>query len=92
MNLTDTVELMGSDDFSDKLKVEYLQTSIRYEELKNMLNNFEVSEDGSCDYLKNGVGLLRYQSWHMLEYLKILEVRAALAGIALTKPLPESEE
>ena len=92
MKLTDTIELMSSEEFADKLTVEYLQTSIRYEELKEIFAHFEVDEDQACDPLKNGIALLEHQLWHMLEYLKILEVRAALAGIVLTKPSQESEE
>ena len=37
MELLDTVELMVSDDYKNRMKAEYLQTKIRYDKLHKMI-------------------------------------------------------
>ena len=41
MELLDTVELMVSDDYKNRMKAEYLQTKIRYDKLHKMIVTYE---------------------------------------------------
>ena len=79
MELKDTVDMMLSDDYKERLKAEYLQTKIRHEKLQRML--------GKWDML-NFVPLcpkyvLSWQLRVMKGYLEILEERADIEGIEL---------
>lgn len=88
--LADTVELMKSEDYSDRFVAEYIQTKIRYEQLKDFNTKIEASV--RTRGLDNGVeeplhdcpaGLLREQQAAMGEYLHLLEVRAKIEDIDL---------
>lgn len=82
MELKDTVELMNSEDYKDRFKAEYLQTKIRCEKLHTMLIK---NEAGKLDFTPScPVLTLKQQERAMNEYLKVLEVRAAIEGIDLT--------
>lgn len=50
--LKDTVELMNSSDYKQRMKAEYWQTKIRYEKLNRFLTKIEA-EDIAGDILKN---------------------------------------
>ena len=82
MELKDTIELMTSEDYKDRFKVEYFQTKIRYEKLSSMLIQKEAGTLGfepTCS--------LRYlveQQRHMREYIRILEIRAEIEKISLS--------
>ena len=41
MLLIDTVSLMTSEDYKDRLKAEYYQTKIRHDRLEEMVNNWD---------------------------------------------------
>ena len=81
MELKDTVALMESDDYKDRFKAEYYQTKIRYEKLHKMLIKAEAGTLGF--QLKCPPHLLREQECDMMDYLKILEIRAEHEGIEL---------
>lgn len=81
MELKDTIELMNSEDYKDRFKAEYLQTKIRYDKLHNMLTKHEAGVlefTPTCPIVK-----LMEQKRRMGEYLRCLEVRAAIEGIEL---------
>lgn len=92
LELMDTVELMGSSDYSDRFVAEYIQLKIRYEKLKAFNTKIEAARrTGSLD---DGVqvkepkhdcpaSLLREQQATMGEYLHLLEVRAVIEDIDL---------
>lgn len=69
MNLSDTVELMLSNDWRARLKAEYWQTRIRIERLDEYLDSDEImmSPDGGMDLL-----LLTTQRDIMCSYLTSL--------------------
>ena len=69
MQLSDTVELMLSNDWKDRLKAEYWQTRIRVEKLNDYLDSDEImkSPDGGMDLL-----LLTTQRDIMYSYLTSL--------------------
>lgn len=81
MELKDTVDLMNSEDYNDRLKAEYFQTKIRYDKLHKMLVKRAA---GTLDFEpKCSVALLTEQKRYMGEYLRVLETRAEIEGIVL---------
>ena len=81
MELLDTVELMVSDDYKNRMKAEYLQTKIRYDKLHKMIVKYEsntLNFEPSCS-----LDLLKKQASAMGKYLYYLECRAEIEGIEL---------
>lgn len=81
MELKDTVKLMESADYKERFLAEYWQTRIRYQKLKKMIIAYEarkLSFVPTCP-----VEVLRHQRNAMLEYLAVLETRAAFEKIDL---------
>lgn len=79
--LTDTMDMMVSDDYKERFKAEYYQTKIRYDRLHKMLIKYEA---GTLNFEpKCSLELLTEQAGHMGRYLKCLEVRAEIEGIEL---------
>ena len=81
MELLDTVELMVSDDYKNRMKAEYLQTKIRYDKLHKMIVKYESNTldfEPSCS-----LDLLKKQASTMGQYLYCLEMRAEIEGIEL---------
>lgn len=81
MELKDTIELMNSEDYKERFKAEYYQTKIRYNKLHDMLIKKEAGVlvfTPTCPISK-----LQEQKRYMGEYLRCLEVRAAIEGIEL---------
>ena len=80
-DLKETVNLMLSDKWEDRLIAEYWQTKIRYEKLHKMIIKYEA---GTLGFEPNcPLHTLTSQKRNMGEYLYILEVRAAKEGIDL---------
>ena len=75
--LRDTMIMMTSLDYKERFKAEYLQLKIRYEKLKDMLNNW----DNLCFTPKCSFELLDLQLETMGAYLAILKQRAEIEGI-----------
>lgn len=81
MELKDTIEMMTSDDYKERFKAEYYQTKIRYNKLHNMLVK---NEAGVLDFKPTcPISKLMEQKRYMGDYLRMLEVRAAIEGIDL---------
>ena len=81
MELLDTVELMVSDNYKNRMKAEYLQTKIRYDKLHKMIVKYESNTldfEPSCS-----LDLLKKQASAMGKYLYYLECRAEIEGIEL---------
>lgn len=79
MNLSDTVKSMESDDWKERLKAEYWQAKIRHEELHRILVK---SAAGTLDFTpKCSIEILEEQSYHMENYLRMLEIRMEIEGI-----------
>lgn len=80
-SLKDTIELMQSEDYKERLKAEYYQTKIRYDKLRAMIVKYEAN---TLDFEpKCALDLLKSQARHMRRYLYVLEVRAEIEGIEL---------
>lgn len=86
-NLEDTIALMTSTNFRDRLRAEYWQTKLRYENLKRLNDMIELSEYGVIEFAKDAFKtpkeLFRAQQRAMGEYLHILELRAIAEKISL---------
>lgn len=81
MELKDTVDLMWSDDYKERMYAEYWQLKIRYEKLHKMTILFEA---GKLDFKPScSLELLKKQEAAMLIYMNALEVRAAIEGVDL---------
>lgn len=81
MELKNTIELMLSDNYRDRIKAEYWQTKIRYEKIHRMCVQYEAGTlefDPVCS-----LDLLLRQKLYMGNYLHTLEVRAEIEGIDL---------
>ena len=83
MRLSDTINLMGSPDYRDRMKAEYLQTKIRREALHEMCVKYEAGTlkfEPTCS-----LELLKKQEKIMDQNMYLLEIRASLEGIVLNK-------
>ena len=81
MELLDTIELMGSEDYKTRFRAEYYQIKIRTEKLEKML---EQHKKGTLPFeLTYEVGMLHTQYIFMLHYKETLEDRARIENIKL---------
>ena len=81
MRLSDTLDLMNSPDYRDRMKAEYLQTKIRRDALHEMCVKYEAGTlkfEPTCS-----LDLLKKQETIMSQYLYLLEIQASLEGICL---------
>lgn len=81
MELKDTIALMSSSDYKDRLRAEYYQTKIRYDKLHKMVTKYEADTldfEPTCS-----LELLKEQESYMYKYLCTLEVRAEIEGVKL---------
>ena len=81
IELKDTIDMMTSADYKDRLMAEYWQTKIRYDKLDAMTVKCEA---GTLDFEPTcSLGLLLEQKKHMGHYLRCLRIRAEIEGIKL---------
>jgi hypothetical protein len=81
MKLSDTINLMVSDNYKERFQAEYFQTKIRYEKLHKMLIKLEAE---TLDFKPDTPHyVLEQQAQYMGYYLKQLEIRAEHEGINL---------
>ena len=81
MRLSDTIDLMSSPDYRDRMKAEYLQVKIRRDALHEMCVKYEAGTlkfEPTCS-----LDLLKKQETIMNQYMYMLEIRAPLEGICL---------
>lgn len=80
MVLSDTVDLMLSDNYKDRFVAEYAQTKIRYEKLHRSIIKIEsgLQKPVNCD-----LKLMKDQASAMGQYLYVLEIRALKENIDL---------
>ena len=81
MILKDTIDLMNSSDFKDRVRAEYYQLKIRHEGLSKMLEKYREETLGftpNCSY-----DLLHTQLVYMECYMNVLEERAKIEDIKL---------
>ena len=81
MKLNDTVEMMNSDDFGDRMRAEYFQLTNRADGLEAMLKKYK---DGTLNFTpKCSYELLFEQLVYMRRYQEVLENRFETEGIVL---------
>ena len=81
MELKDTVEMMGSEDYKERFIAEYCQTKLRYEKLKYMLERWD---NELLDFVPTCPrSTYNMQIRAMSDYIAILEMRAVMEGITL---------
>ena len=81
MKLNDTVAMMNSADFKDRMRAEYHQLKIRADGLEGMLKKYKAGELSfvpTCSY-----DLLYEQLVYMRQYQRILECRAEIEGVIM---------
>ena len=81
IDMLDTIPLMKSIDFKDRVKAEYHQLKIRHDGLSKMLEKYREGDLGftpNCPY-----DLLHTQLVYMEGYMHILEERAEIEDIEL---------
>ena len=79
--LSDTIDLMCSNDYKDRFKAEYYQTKIRYDKLHKVLVKYSA---GTLEFQPScPIEILKNQCLHMGSYLYDLEVRAEIEKIEL---------
>ena len=77
--LSDTVDMMLSDDYKERFKAEYYQVQIRADKLSEMLRNWDnLKFTPTCRK-----GIYERQLHVMVTYLDILNERALREGIKL---------
>lgn len=81
MELKDTVELMNSSDYKDRLKAEYYQAKIRYDKLYDMTVKYEANTLTFTP--KCSLALLKEQKMYLGNYIRTLKIRAEIEGIEL---------
>lgn len=81
MELKDTVELMNSSDYKDRLKAEYYQAKIRYDKLYDMTVKYEANTLTFTP--KCSLALLKEQKMYLGNYIRILKIRAEIERIEL---------
>lgn len=79
--LEETVGLMLSEDYKDRLKAEYWQLKLRYNDLHEFLIKYEAGMEIISPPEKSK--LMQLQARVMEKYLKLLEERAVLEGMDL---------
>lgn len=81
MKLQDTIDLMNSSDFRDRVRAEYYQLKIRQEGLAKMLKGYK---EGTLNFAPNcSYELLHTQLVYMECYKNVLEERAKIENIEL---------
>lgn len=87
MLLSETVDMMNSEDFKERFKAEYFQLTNRIDGLSSMLDKYRK---GTLNFTpKCSIKLLDGQLRGMLIYQTHLEERAKIEGINLEEPLIE---
>lgn len=81
MLLSDTVEMMQSEDYKERFKAEYYQNKIRYGKLRAMVNRWDK---GKLDFkLTCPRSTYTLQLQAMADYISVLEARAVMESIDL---------
>ena len=84
IELKDTVEMMGSDDYKERFVAEYAQLKIRYNKLYAVLEKYAADK---LDFKPTcPIEILYEQLDHMEAYLNVLETRAKYENIQLPNP------
>lgn len=81
VELKDTAKMMNSSDYKERFKAEYIQTGIRYQKLKAMLERWDKGELNFQPICPRAI--YNFQIRAMGDYIACLETRAAIENIEL---------
>ena len=81
MKLTETVEMMSSDDYKERFKAEYYQLKIRVNGLKKMLDKWDNGELNFTPTCPREI--YDDQMKYMINYMTVLANRAYIEHIDL---------
>jgi hypothetical protein len=88
MELKDTVSMILSSDYKERMKAEYWQMDTRIDSLSRLLENWDnLDFEPTCPKK-----LLELQLEAMCEYASTLATRAALESVDLLEGLPAEED
>lgn len=79
--LKDTVSMMGSTDYKERFKAEYIQVAIQYRKLKCMLARWDKGKLNFYPTCPRSIYDLQIRA--MADYITALEARAAIENIIL---------
>ena len=79
--LKDTVSMMGSTDYKERFKAEYIQVAIRYRKLKCMLARWDKGKLNFYPTCPRSIYDLQIRA--RADYITSLEARAAIENIIL---------
>ena len=82
-DLSQTVELMSSEDYKDRFIAEYAQVKIRTLRLSRLFSRIADKSAPDCFEPTCDIEILRQQFYIMLDYLSVLENRAFIEDIDL---------
>ena len=83
MELEETIDGMLNDDYKERFKAEYRQLRIRLGKLSKMLRKYD---EGVLEFTPScPIGLLKRQYETMYRYAELLEIRALIEHIDLSK-------
>lgn len=82
-DLSQTAELMSSNDYKERFIAEYAQVEIRYKRLERVLKSIEDKTCPKCFEPTCPVDILESQLKYMNDYRAILIVRASIEAIEL---------
>lgn len=80
-DLKDTVVLMNSADYKERFQAEYYQVVIRYKKLKAMLDKWDNGELNFKPTCPRSIYDMQIKA--MVDYIAVLEARAAIEGVQL---------
>lgn len=81
LELKDTVGMMGSTDYKERFKAEYLQIAVRYRKLDKMVRDWDNGKLQFTPTCPRSIYELQLRA--MTDYLEVLEARAKIEGVEL---------
>ena len=79
--LSQTIDMMTSSDYKERFKAEYAQVVLRYERLKDMLEEWD---NGTLDFNPTCPrSTYNMQIKAMTDYIAVLEARAVMENVEL---------
>lgn len=81
LELKDTVGMMGSTDYKERFKAEYLQIAVRYRKLDKMVRDWDNGKLQFTPTCPRSIYELQLRA--MTDYLAVLEARAKIEGVEL---------
>ena len=79
--LSQTIDMMTSSDYKERFKAEYAQVVLRYERLKDMLEEWDNGTLGFSPACPRSTYNMQIKA--MTDYIEVLEERAVMENIFL---------